>query len=674
MESAVVSDRLSELIDDHEVLAGVFTTYTFEPDFFELEVIPLLLPGDTPFSSDPRVKEFQVRDALRQACLPLEVFYDLQMFRKEGQVSPSMEYLCHGVHAGNAAFHPKVNFILGYSKEDESEFLLVGAGSNNLSQAGWWDNIECVHWERVWPDEIDKVFLKQLRKDVEVLQAQQHISYGIEDSALAKVSAFLETCMGDDKDRGASYFGLTDSPRFKSFLRRMRKQHWAYSNWALEIISPFFADDAYNNEHIFFYDLGVRDIHLLLPTDQEGQALCKEDYFHHIEERDDISWADWSPGSAKSLGVAEQNYRRLHAKVYHFYNKKQSWVFVGSVNFTHKAMHDNVEAGFFVKLDQPGPLLKVRNEPVPVSFNPPNEEVPGTSALDTDLAAPEIHLAYDWLNRSLTATTEPNVTYTLDILTPEGKTAVAQWVISGEDNTYTGNVEGIERLLKNGSLVSVSGTQQKTGEAFAPFTIMLQQTGWSHKPIEMPDLSAEQILAIYAGMSPDRRQLLMMNAMFKKLVLAKAAGEITLLEDDITSEEFFSEYAEIFHAFRRLKQRLQDALEAENSSLVDYYLTGQGMDSLPTLIDRASEDEDMTVKPVTAYLLLLSTREIYQEQQFKKRPLIAGKLKALDKTLRDLKDSPRIHLEDNSPTRRKQFFSWFEQQFFKQYRSSGVST
>ena len=43
MDRAVITERFLELVAKHEVLAAVFTTYTFEPNFFELEVIPLLL-------------------------------------------------------------------------------------------------------------------------------------------------------------------------------------------------------------------------------------------------------------------------------------------------------------------------------------------------------------------------------------------------------------------------------------------------------------------------------------------------------------------------------------------------------------------------------------------------------------------------------------------------------
>ena len=113
MDRAVVSDQFKTQIDGRKVLAAVFTTYTFEPEFFELDVIPLLLSEDIPFSSDERVKEFQVREALRDADIPIEVFYDLPVFRQSGERSPRMEYLCHGVHRGNSAFHAKVILLLG---------------------------------------------------------------------------------------------------------------------------------------------------------------------------------------------------------------------------------------------------------------------------------------------------------------------------------------------------------------------------------------------------------------------------------------------------------------------------------------------------------------------------------------------------------------------------------
>ncbi len=46
--AAVLSQQLSEVIGDRRVRAGVFTTFTFDPGFFELNVRPILF--DQPFS------------------------------------------------------------------------------------------------------------------------------------------------------------------------------------------------------------------------------------------------------------------------------------------------------------------------------------------------------------------------------------------------------------------------------------------------------------------------------------------------------------------------------------------------------------------------------------------------------------------------------------------------
>ncbi len=130
MDNAVISERLVELIKGREVQAALFTTYTFEPEFFELDVIPLLLKQDAAYSTDERVKQFMVRENLREAELPIDVFYDLPMARVSSSNSPQMEYLCHGVNLGNCAFHGKVIMILLKEQDTHELSLLLGAGSN----------------------------------------------------------------------------------------------------------------------------------------------------------------------------------------------------------------------------------------------------------------------------------------------------------------------------------------------------------------------------------------------------------------------------------------------------------------------------------------------------------------------------------------------------------------
>jgi hypothetical protein len=282
---------------------------------------------------------------------------------------------------------------------------------------------------------------------------------------------------------------------------------------------------------------------------------------------------------------------------------------------------------------------------------------------------PQIHLGYDWAQQCLTGVTEKNHGYIISILTPEREPAIADWRITGIESTFKGDIKSLETLLKNGSLVKIRGHNSRSNEIFPEHRVLLQQTAWSHKPLDLPNLTPEQILAIYAGMSAERRQLLLVNSTIRKLILEGAAGEMTVRDDDLTVENFFSEYAEIFYAFRKLKEQLQENCDNENWVRLDYYLSGTGMDSLPALIAQAT-GEEKAGGSVTVYLLLLCCKEIFQDSQFKDRIKCADQLIAINRELRSIRTGDSIKLEDDSPDKRRIFFRWFEDQFFKEYKKA----
>src|SRR5690606_7296532 len=63
MELSTYSDGFRAQLGERErVVAAVFTTYSFEPEFFEQEIIPLMLDQSLAFSSDQRIKSIQVRE------------------------------------------------------------------------------------------------------------------------------------------------------------------------------------------------------------------------------------------------------------------------------------------------------------------------------------------------------------------------------------------------------------------------------------------------------------------------------------------------------------------------------------------------------------------------------------------------------------------------------------
>jgi len=665
-----MSEQLSSQINNRKVLAGVFTTFTFEPDFFELDLIPLLLGGGIPYSSDDRLKTFQVREALRESGLELEVFYDLPVFRQSAQTSPSMEYLCHGVKHNGGVFHAKNIYLL--VQDGETRNLLLAAGSNNLSRSGWWENIEVQHWVEV--NELQSpIFIQQLLTEVEYLLTRR--SSLSKQSALEKIKTYLSGLKGNITELPMYYFGLSNGNRFYAFLNEVKAETLAKNNhWKLEIISPFFAENSENELHMHFLEnLAVKEIVMLLPRDQEGTALCEQAYYDYINKSKSIEWGKWNSKIVKSLGVSGDLFRHVHAKIFHFYNieQAQAWAFIGSVNFSYKAMNNNVESGFLVKLDNVERFL----EPIPVDesvehFQSTLELEPSDNGNEDQMALPELHISFDWVTKNLTghtAPTIPTMKFEINVKNAEGKMVVSSWLLNDQESNYSNDTSALEELLGQGSLVLISGKDTETDESFLEHKILLQQTGWTHKPIDLPNLTLEQILSIYAGMSTERRLMLLINTQVKQLVLNSMGGEMSLDHDDMITTQFFCEYAEIFQAFRILKVRLLSASENNEWTQMDYYLTGAGMDSLPQLTTISCEQNQEGFNAVISYLLLLSAKELYADEKFCGRPNVAKELARVETEIGLLKSTDAIKLEENSFTKKEVFFEWFESQFFKQY-------
>jgi hypothetical protein len=193
--------------------------------------------------------------------------------------------------------------------------------------------------------------------------------------------------------------------------------------------------------------------------------------------------------------------------------------------------------------------------------------------------------------------------------------------------------------------------------------IPVLQTGWTHKPIELPDLTPQEILSIYAGLPEAQRRLLLLNARIKTLISQGKGGEVKSADEETGESDFFCEFAEIFYAFKQLRDRLMKYLEDEEryGNSIDYYLSGTGADSLPTLEAKASELAQDNSDAVTAYLILLSIREVYDLPRMKGRLNLKTLKSSLDKKLEKLEESNLITLDQG--TDRKQFFTWFRDQF-----------
>ena len=425
MDKSTITSELAERLMNQRVIASVFTTYNFEPEFFELDVIPELLAPSIPYSADERVKLFQVREALRESGLKLDVFYDLPIFRQSADRSPQMEYLCHGVHMGNAAFHAKNIYLLVENKENSQQSLLVASGSNNITRAGWWNNVEVQHWEEIISGEVQRAFLNRIKEDIVWLKAKIKIQTS---ATMTLIENFLNSCRGSNAADPVHYFPLRSNKLF-SFLNTLNgKPIDQYQNWSMEIISPYFPDNAKSNLHSkFFSSFGIKNITLFLPRNQDGEALCHSEYYEYINESENIDWGEWHDDMKKALAMNDQPFRTTHAKIYHFYNGRQSWVFVGSVNFTYKAINENIESGYFVRHGGRGKPFLQQLEPDAVeNFLHPSDEESGVKAPETGNTLPELHISYDWVSKELTGRTGKENTYDVQFLNAENNPVLAK--------------------------------------------------------------------------------------------------------------------------------------------------------------------------------------------------------------------------------------------------------
>lgn len=677
MECRTISDNFRERIEARQrVVAAVFTTYNFEPDFFEQEVIPLMLDQDVPYSADARIKRIQVREALGQAGLPIEVFYDLDMFRQQQPVSPAMEYLHHGIRGERSAFHAKLVFLLLEDCESGERVLQIGAGSANLTNAGWWENIECQHWERVAGGEVSRRFLGQLRSDIDWLADRRRMVGEAPGSALTLVRSFLAECRASNTAETVSYYGLRGTdlrqarrPAFMKFLMDAQGEQCSYYNhWSLEIISPYFADRAdFNGHEFFFNDLKVDQIRIFLPTNDQGEALCRKDYYERMAKDDRIEWASWAPDIGKTLGIGQVPKRKTHAKIYHFYNGQQSWAFIGSVNFTHRATADNQEAGFFIKLPTGTTLLMSLKSP-PDTWCA-EEDLPAAEAgAEADRALPVILLSYDWKERVLTAGVQGEQAIVIDVLTPERRAVLRDVVASPTVRAVPCEPAALEEILRKSGFVWVPGSWEANGASFAEHAVLVQQTNWTHKPLDLPNLTPQEIMQIYAGLSPLRRNQVIEHLKERELRELGLAGEMagsTGYEDQ--GRQFFAEYAELFHAFRNLRRQLTGYFQAGQLNQLDYYLSGRGMDSLPTLLSSLYE-KDRNLEAVTIYLALLCLIQIYRYPDYAGRSQVADLLAECTAKLDAIEESGELQLVDADPERSARFFRWYREQFFREYR------
>lgn len=682
MNYYTISDLVAGHLEGSLVTAAFFSTYSFESDFFELEIMPLLMAQQVGNSTKIYQPALSTNDAIRwqqlerlmaERQIATSVVYDPGVYQCER--SPRLEIAYHGYSPRNGCQHAKlIAMVLEGPKADNAEpsipQILFGAGSFNLTRAGWWDNIECGHFVRLSEQWAPENLCEAITNALAFYLAQ----VGGNDTALQKVlDAITQLPKTASDEQLAFYFSGQSNNQRKSTFSKFIAQHSQYSE-QLEVISPYFAESG-DNKVISQFIERFDNCRILLPTDPRDTTRAKVDQsVYHELMNQGASWCHWQPDVEKNLKESlkeNSSQRELHAKVYRMTGStgsKGADLFMGSVNFSYKAFQDNIEAGFLVKEVGGASLLTDSLKTEPDFFEAAKDELHGGLAEGTG-CLPVLNLCYCWKNQTLILVNdEVEWPCEIELFGSANEMLAILISVNGklQSEVKVENLSELEKHFKNSSLLTArsfhDGEQNRS-------EILVSQVNICVRPSILPPLRLADLLSIFRGMS--KPQLLLLTERYAKLSelqLAYQSGDDLGAELKAASSNFFSEFSEINSAFYHLNEKLIQAKNEDDQRVLDYYIYGKQSDSLYGVFqliagkkDEESESNREQIEPVIYYLTLLSIQDTLQRVGSDNGELLDNVCTAIN----ELEGSDALTLtDDTNPEYRQQFFDWFKREFF----------
>ena len=619
---AVLSEHFQDRMKGRRLISAVFTSFRFEPGFFETEVLPVFF--DIPLSHATPIKLVQLEEALKCLAGSIAVYYDQHGLVAEGGPA-KLDVRRVPIQHPTGIFHPKnVLALVEANEPDENghrpRALLCACLSANLTRAGWWENVEVGHVEEIGEGEhtnlrdalidyMDRLVAKAERRRVNDELRYQH-------GALRDIREFLRrTSQRQHRSlngRLHTHFHNGEES-LADFIQSAAGD--SLHTLCLEIISPYFdnADECVPLASLI-ERFAPRESRIFLPKNDRGEALCPERLFSWVRGRASVTWGGL-PGDLLRLGKAEDAKRRaVHAKVYRFFEPKRSgreYLYIGSTNLTQAGCRvsgqgGNWETGFLVEVTSGGrPDWWLSTETRrPPGFSPRPEDEGVATRGGTQLV-----VRYHWDRNVCSAfwggeSPSPPLSLRhagLEVLAVD-KMPPRDWVDLHHDSAL--------RLRE--TLIATS-LLQVVGETEEPGLILVQEEGMSHRPSLLLDLSAADILRYWALLSVEQRAAFIESHASASIAggddpliakLAPLQGERTL----------FDRFAGIFHAFACLEDRVREALRTNKTREADYRLFGKKYDSLGRLLDRVVEDVRAgTGDRVEQYLVTMCVRQLVRE-------------------------------------------------------------
>jgi hypothetical protein len=618
--SAVLSERLKEQVAGRKLIAAVLTTYQFDAGFFEQQVLPVFL--DIPLSHAVPIRLHQLEQMLTTVRAGISVYYDADgLMASSDYGAPRLDFRRIPIwnlqwNKRDGVFHPKTVFLLVEDPEPDEEgnhtqYLIIAALSANLTQSGWWSNVEVCHIE-----EIEEGTATRIKGDVEwfLRWLRDHTPAETDKKPVQSILSFL----GGTEERAQRTSDGFLHPHFytsretlSDFLARTAGDKISGTN--LEIISPYFDDrDICEPLQELIDRFQPREVRVFLPRSAAEAGLVKAELYDAVRKLPNTSWGRF-PKKLFRLGKSEDaGDRFVHAKVYRFFTQspKREVYLIGSANLTSPAHRSggNMEAGFLVEVvpDQRPDFWLVSDTQKPRVFEPKAEQVDEYGAQQ----GTRLQLRYHWdtgvaeafwsdKNRSPKLKLEARSLLLGEIgaLKPES------WLSLPDEISMK-----IGETLPESSYVTVHGDGPK------PAILLVQEEGMAHKPSILLTLSVADILRYWSLLTPEQRTAFIEERAPELALTGSGAELMVSIKRKYEENTLFDRFAGFFHAFACLERTVRESLEDGNEQDAEYRLFGCKYDSLGTLLKRLTK-EDSGHDDVERYVLFLCAKQLCRDME-----------------------------------------------------------
>jgi hypothetical protein len=656
---AVLSDKFQELMSGRRLKAAVFLTFTFEPDFFEQEILPSVMP-DMPRSQVTAIRLLQLEDALK-GIEHLAVYYD-RAGLIAGAESAKLDVRRIPTHHRTGCFHPKNVFLLTESAEPgesgtRETRLIVASLSANLTRAGWWENVEACHIEDLG-DREPCAFREDL---LELIRLVKTASYSeSEHYALEAVKKFVLRLERRQNRRSNGvlypqlYCGRNSVDEFLSHYLGAKGDD-AY----LEVISPFFNKADFEPLSLVCGKFKLREVRVFLPRRESGAAQCEKELYDALKSIPNAHWARL-PSELTRAGKQEQTkHRRVHAKVYRFFTPRSRYeaLFVGSVNLTTSAHSGsgNLESAFLVETNpnHPPDWWLELDSSRPSLFQPIEDD-------ESAVTQSHLMLRFNWSTKSGRAFWDATSSSGIATVSAQGAPLFEltglpprEWTaLSASDR------DALHRVLGSTSFVNVS--EDNGPDAL----ILVQEEGMSHKPSLLTSFSAADILRWWTLLTVEQRAAAFED---KYESIPEALLQLGIDTPPMLPipASLFASFAGIYHAFGSLEKSIREALDEKRTRDAEYRLLGNKYDSLPNLLDRLKQPSERD--DIEKYIIALCAQQTVDSIADAFPWFVNANRRSFRSLRAQIREARKIgsQLRIETSSGGSDFIQWFEQWFLR---------